>query len=619
MSKTPIIFLAFANDRDKHLDTLKEEIEGIRSVLFEQDDQGLLRVVYPVYNTLIKDIYDAFNRYKDRIVIFHYAGHANNETIFTHKQGADAENLSKLFKERAPLELVFLNGCSSKGQVKFFIDAGAKAVIATSGPIQDRKATDFAIRFYECIAQGDSIESAFNIAISELANHEPIKRNANNHRFSFFHEETEDSQGVKWGIYLNEERELNWVIPPKEINLSQLQWAAQKQLEKPVNAHLVVPVFKALDYPEKYAPPRPRNEQEKQRVYKKVKEEVIAHFPFPIAIGIRALFTPEMSDVSEKRLKLILDTYTNLSRLIVNILLAQLWNEKRKNLKKFRLNTEFKASYELFLKLTNKDFYTFNYGRFAKAISNAFWDNTIKPFIPESVQRDDEQQEAYNYLEELRQQWMQGRIKPEQALSFCNNAEYCLAILLRKYAFLANYEFVSVRDIKVRQIQRVQEDATYDHSVGVLIGDSVENTQYHLDKHIDSYSVIMIGADFNDQEENRYLNLCPFVIDEHTFDEKSEKPSLLFFAHSSLDKQAYYYQKIQIQTDDWLDQPKAEIVVQLQSESDQPNKYQQSFDDDAYELFDNEEEENQENHPSLDNTLYQQIKSQFDALNTDFN
>ena len=81
MSQVPVIFLAFANDLvddTAYLRNLPKELSSIRKSLELAVKEGLCELVERP-NTTISDILDVFqdSRYRDRIAIFHYGGHAN--------------------------------------------------------------------------------------------------------------------------------------------------------------------------------------------------------------------------------------------------------------------------------------------------------------------------------------------------------------------------------------------------------------------------------------------------------------------------------------------------------------------------------------------------------------
>ena len=68
----------------------------------------------------------------DRLVVFHYGGHANG-TLLQLEDGAEsAVGLARLLGQMRSLKLVFLNGCATQGHAALLRDAGVPAVIATS-------------------------------------------------------------------------------------------------------------------------------------------------------------------------------------------------------------------------------------------------------------------------------------------------------------------------------------------------------------------------------------------------------------------------------------------------------------------------------------------------------
>ena len=80
-AKKPVIFFAFANERDdrvKYLRNLPEEARNIRQALDTAKRNGLCDVVERP-NATLKEILDVFQdpEYHNRIAVFHYGGHAN--------------------------------------------------------------------------------------------------------------------------------------------------------------------------------------------------------------------------------------------------------------------------------------------------------------------------------------------------------------------------------------------------------------------------------------------------------------------------------------------------------------------------------------------------------------
>lgn len=165
----PIIFLAFANNRADpahFLDKLAEEERRLRETLGKAAE---LCDVVSEETATADEILALFQQHRDRIAIFHFAGHANSyqlllETADGQPAAANAGGFAAFLGQQTGLELVFLNGCSTQGQVEELLAANVPAVIATDQKIKDDVATDFAALFYGGLATGASIRSAFEQA-----------------------------------------------------------------------------------------------------------------------------------------------------------------------------------------------------------------------------------------------------------------------------------------------------------------------------------------------------------------------------------------------------------------------------------------------------------------------
>jgi len=171
-SNQPVIFLAFANDREKYLYNLKLEQRGIREALRRAEEAELCEVVFE-NNTTIADILDVFQKYRDRIAIFHYGGHADDYLLLLESEAgerapAHSGGLASFLARQKNLQLVFINGCCSKPQALDLIKAGVPAVVGTSQPIDDAAASVLSERFYKGVARGISIERAWAEAVDQI-------------------------------------------------------------------------------------------------------------------------------------------------------------------------------------------------------------------------------------------------------------------------------------------------------------------------------------------------------------------------------------------------------------------------------------------------------------------
>lgn len=214
----PVIFLAFANDRAdaaKYLRNLSQEQRSIRESLESARLKGLCEYVERSSATL-DDIFKVFMNpdYRDRIAIFHFAGHANSyQLMLESEQGearaADAGGLAAFLGEQRGLQLIFLNGCSTREHTEALLASKVSAVIATSRAIKDKVASDFASHFYRGLAVGSSIEKAYREA-------ESWARTAEGSNFrNAYADDSLSADGWPWELHVRPGAEITsgWNLP----------------------------------------------------------------------------------------------------------------------------------------------------------------------------------------------------------------------------------------------------------------------------------------------------------------------------------------------------------------------------------------------------------------------
>lgn len=165
-----VVFFAFANDRaqgGRYLRNLPDEQRHVREAMEAAVEAGLCEIVERA-NATVDEVLDVFQdpEYRDRVAVFHFGGHAGDAELLLESAGGEATvahagGLARFLGEQRGLELVFLNGCSSKGQVQGLLDAGVPAVVATSQAIDDGVATEFSSRFYKALASGTPVRTAY--------------------------------------------------------------------------------------------------------------------------------------------------------------------------------------------------------------------------------------------------------------------------------------------------------------------------------------------------------------------------------------------------------------------------------------------------------------------------
>ena len=218
LSNKPVIFLAFANVRDDsvpYLRNLPGEQRSVRLALEKARTAGLCEIVERA-NATTKEILDVFQHpeYRNRIAIFHYGGHANGfQLLLESPEGgaspAFAVGFAEFLGQQQGLQLVFLNCCSTQPQVHGLLEANISAVIATSQSIADQLATDLAARFYNGLAGGATIRTAYNEAVAS------IKTEIGDDLLQCYLEAAGGENRWPWDIYVKEGAEIadQWNLP----------------------------------------------------------------------------------------------------------------------------------------------------------------------------------------------------------------------------------------------------------------------------------------------------------------------------------------------------------------------------------------------------------------------
>ena len=172
MNREPIIYLAFANDQehpDQYLKELDTERLNLQDILTQSKDC----IVQTQTEVTISRILNTFGRFEEQISIFHFSGHAGNDSLkFEGERGRNRDafslGLAKAIGKAGGVRLAFLNGCSTQGQVADFHQAHIPVVIATTHPVKDAIAREFAEHFYRYLVAGKTIRQAFEGAEDAL-------------------------------------------------------------------------------------------------------------------------------------------------------------------------------------------------------------------------------------------------------------------------------------------------------------------------------------------------------------------------------------------------------------------------------------------------------------------
>lgn len=118
-----------------------------------------------------RDLQPALLRHRPAIV--HYAGHGEEGGIFLESEGGapkrvSTEALREMFSALRPrIRVVVLNACHSWATVET-LNGLVDYAVGMDGEIGDRSAVSFATGFYTALAFGESVDTAFQLGVSQM-------------------------------------------------------------------------------------------------------------------------------------------------------------------------------------------------------------------------------------------------------------------------------------------------------------------------------------------------------------------------------------------------------------------------------------------------------------------
>jgi len=557
MKAVPLIFLAFADDKDSHLPLLQQEAEDIFRELNPLQNRQHIQV-YRDQHADVKKIYHYLTEYKGRVAIFHYAGHAASSKLRFEGQDADSRGIAELLAQQPELKLAFLNGCSTRKQVGYLLQLGVPAVIATAVKVDDSMAKDFAGQFYKALSKPNTtIEEAFRSASS-------LARSLQQFSPGLYYrgiELDEETEAFPWGLYLGaaegspQARAVLDYQLPLENHREIIVWGtpAPAQDAPRLNEGLVMSLFR--EFSQSNEDIRKWKEffgQFGNIEYKAVRAALINIFPAPIGQQFRKLVFGEQENVSQQisgeRLQQIVNTYDVLARFLFFIMLSQLWEAvhagKIKN-----MPSGFFDEFEMYLSLQPSEVRFYNFIRLIRIIHGIFLhpDNQIEPFIRElrSLKEAFEEgqsgagtatsqafYEAHLFLEDIKHK-MPVDASGEELMSLCLQGEQHLATIFTRLGFCLNYKLLTVKSIEYQKARFEKEGYLLRLVNQFRIIEGIEDTQRPSDLPTESRSVILL-RDIQDLAE--MLSLSPFVIDENALT-GAQKSKLYFFHHLEKDEE----------------------------------------------------------------------------------
>ncbi|AEE54384.1 CHAT domain-containing protein [Haliscomenobacter hydrossis] len=165
MPERPVVLTAFANSLEAdYLAELVQERDRLQQILAPLP--YLQHLDLPSAKT--RQLVGMLTQFKDELLIFHFGGHADGSQLYFDDAGGHVLGLAQLLALHPELKLVFLNGCNTQAQAAQYLDLGIPAVIATTCPVADGQAKQFAETFYTGLVAGHTLKEAFQLATGAM-------------------------------------------------------------------------------------------------------------------------------------------------------------------------------------------------------------------------------------------------------------------------------------------------------------------------------------------------------------------------------------------------------------------------------------------------------------------
>ncbi len=502
----PIVFLAFANDQEAFLSNLEKERDTILKALHPLVELEKLEV-YSLGASSVDDIFDTFTKFKDRIVIFHYGGHANSEALQLEDQLANASGLAKLIAQQKELQLVFLNGCSTRNQVQQLVELGVKAVIATHNPIEDDKALVFSEQFYESLASEATLEDAFKVAVSRLetTNNSP-EGGISQHRFLKGYKAKQEIRENPWGLFLPENgHSATWKITHVNRALNERLSIALVQAMAETHNPLASRFLKSVAEREDWWAVEGDLDNAKRVIVKEFVGVLGTHLRKLMAIG------KEVPPTSQTYIKYI-EQCASLSTCALDLLnfvyLSCLWDIMSKQ--SLELAPEYKQVLHHFFQDPSAS--TQERLMLLQTCQNIFMQQGLDFPLEELKNLDKDLEEESPFCQALLHlEALADRSKTNDCNVFDSlEAERDLGIILYRLAFLSNYRMVSMKNIGFSAIRN--QDPRYVHYYAPLEVDthagSLEEKVKYTEQTVETEAILLYQKDYQES-----INLFPFIID----------------------------------------------------------------------------------------------------------
>lgn len=519
MGSKPIILILYANSSEEvYLNKLPDEGKEIQRILNTASNREYEVRLIP--DAGVQNIIDELQPGRE-IEIVHYAGHSNAQKMLLEDNSVQALDFASKLKGHKSLKLVFINGCSSYGQVRFFHEAGIPYVIATSRPVEDEKASWVAARFYWYLTVNCSVSEAFSevekdsrllkkeIEFSDVRGIESIEN------------ESDDTELI-WGLYALENAD--------EYRLA-LRVSQQNTQERVDHSIFLQNMIRSL---KNYK--SPINESYLDTIKngvgnvpdKTIVKDLLSILPYPLGIRLQQIngnaLSPDNSNSSDYYRELLYDYtffFETLLHYTTSIILCQIWQENP------QLAAEHGDIYTLIRTFVSTNRLSQPFETYGSVINAGL---ELVQELGESVSK--EGLKITNYLNSTdfrlactffdshkEYYWNKIRLPQEFAIQQCYDAQKHLTTGFAAFGFVIEKKLTSVRDIDVINFRHAPKE--FRNSIVQLVIADVEATRLQSENFPMENKSILYFSDSSFKKKSKSLNLFPFLLDRNVFTQQA--------------------------------------------------------------------------------------------------
>ena len=564
MSSKPVILAAFANDQGRFLESLQQESDAISDALHAKKDGGFIDLEVQ-QGASIERLFTLIGRYGDDLAMLHYGGHANGSALDLEASGggnaqAQGGGLAQLLGSLPSLKLVFLNGCATQGHVEALLASGVPAVIATSAPVEDDIALQFARAFYGALADpaaSRTLDFAFARAKALVATAKGSAIAVESRGMSVGSDAPPAVGAAKWGLYAvkGKEAALAWTLPDSraaDFVIERSASATATEIASPSGSLIARQAAAMSELDQDF---RERMELERKLSRdgtvdeRLVREAIINAFPSPIGEKLRILFAG--GQMGDPRLRLAVATYDITSRFVAFALLAQLWDLFEDKPGAVTLSDAQWQAIEAFNQLDAAGAARFDFLDLAITLTAALAANQAPAYMSQcatlaAAMAQPECAAAQSFMNTMRAAIFDATVDPAKVTELAQQADTHLDATLYVLTFVVGYKLATIKEITINRSRRKEPSFLHrrvvlDRAAAGLYKDDTQPLLHFADNE----SVILL-KDLDDVTS--YLNLSPFVLDQNALT-RNPGTNLYFFHWYDEATDTLHYTQISEDTD----------------------------------------------------------------------